>query len=160
MVSRDDMYKSGTVHTNQGEPANSVSRPTPKAKSVPGRAITQGKLLKPGGPNGQPSKLAQRSKPAAARPVPQPTARQPAAAAAAASRPVPQPMASAVNGTAAANTGAGRLPPPPPPPAPPAAKKDTWRVLYDFQGQTSSELNVTKEELVEVVQKENNGSQH
>jgi len=69
-VARDDLYKSGTVHTGPGEPPNSVSRPTPKAKSVPGKPITSGKLLRPGGPGGQPSKLAARPAPQS-RPVPQ-----------------------------------------------------------------------------------------
>src|SRR4051794_4022003 len=71
-VPRDDLYKSGTIHTNQGEPPNSVSKPTPRGKQVTARPITKGKLLRPGGPNGGPSKLA--SRPAQSRAVPQPAA--------------------------------------------------------------------------------------
>src|SRR3569833_2770359 len=52
-----DFYKSGAVHTRQGEPPSSVSRPTPKGKPVPPRPITRGKLIKPGGPGGRPSRL-------------------------------------------------------------------------------------------------------
>ena len=54
----------------------------------------------------------------------------------------------------------GRAPPPPPPPppsAPPAAKKDLYRVLYDFGGEAGNELSISKDELIEVLQKEDNG---
>ena len=52
----------------------------------------------------------------------------------------------------------GRAPPPPPPPGPPTARKDLWRVLYDFGGQAGNELSITKDELIEVIQKEDNGN--
>ncbi|KAJ4335351.1 class II myosin, partial [Didymella glomerata] len=68
------MYKSGTVHTGQGESPSSVSKPTPKGKQVAAKPITKGKLLRPGGPGGGPSKLA--SRPAQPRPVPAPAASQ------------------------------------------------------------------------------------
>ncbi|KAJ4336454.1 class II myosin, partial [Ascochyta clinopodiicola] len=71
---RVDLYKSGTVHTGQGEPPNSVSKPTPKGKQVAAKPITKGKLLRPGGPGGGPSKLA--SRPAQPRPMPAPAAAQ------------------------------------------------------------------------------------
>ncbi|KAF2858354.1 hypothetical protein K470DRAFT_278626 [Piedraia hortae CBS 480.64] len=45
-VPRDDTYKSGQIHTGSGEPPNSVSKPTPKGKSKPAKAITSGGLLK------------------------------------------------------------------------------------------------------------------
>ena len=192
-VQRDDLYKSGTIHTGQGEPPNSVSRPTPRPKQVAGKPITSGKLLRPGGPGGGPSKLASRpavSRPVASRPIPQPIPQhtsqhtpqhipqhiphpihqqpsqgtmlnyrpdpQPAAAQA---RSVPQPLA-AINGI-----GHGRSEsassisraPPPPPAAPPAAKKDTFKALYDFVGQTTNELTITKDEIVEVLSKDANG---
>ncbi|KAG9734572.1 myosin IC heavy chain, partial [Aureobasidium melanogenum] len=178
-VARDDLYKSGTVHTGPGESPNSVSKPTPKAKSVPGKPITSGKLLRPGGPGGQPSKLAARPAPQS-RPVPQarplPSGNQgppaglpaatvstPAAAAAAVQaamqqKPVPAPVA-ALNGTGHARTpsaGSARVPPPPPPPAA-APKEPQFRAMYDFAGQTSGELSLTKDEVILVTQKENNG---
>lgn len=181
-VARDDLYKSGTVHTGPGESPNSVSKPTPKAKSVPGKPITSGKLLRPGGPGGQPSKLAARPAPQS-RPVPQarplPSGNQglpaglpaatvstPAAAAAAAQaamqqKPVPAPVA-ALNGTGHARTpsaGSARVPPPPPPPAA-APKEPQFRAMYDFAGQTSGELSLTKDEVILVTQKENNGMFH
>ncbi|KAF1989576.1 hypothetical protein K402DRAFT_444649 [Aulographum hederae CBS 113979] len=151
-VPRDDLYKSGTIHVAQGEPPNSVSRPTPKGKQIAAKPITKGKLLRPGGPGGGPSKLA--SRPAQPRPTPQPAAQR------AQPKPVPQPVA-ALNGTGhARNTSASsaRAPPPPPPPAAAAAPKEpVYRAMYDFQGQTGGELSVGKDELVLVTQKETNG---
>lgn len=153
-----DVYKSSTIHTSPGEAPNSVSKPTPKGKQLAAKPITKGKLLRPGGPGGGPSKLANRPKPA-----PAPTPAAPAAAAASrrpVPQPVPQPMAALSNGAApVAPSGASRAPPPPPPPpAPPAAPKEpTFKALYDFNGQTSGELSVKKDEIVLVLQKENNG---
>ena len=171
-VSRDDLYKSGTIHTGQGEPPNSISRPTPKGKPKAGKPITQGKLLRPGGSGGGPSKLA--SRPAAARPVPQPISSQPQnpkptpaqtprpvpQPATSQSRPVPQPLA-AVNGIghsrAESASSVNRAPPPPPPAAPPSVKANTYKALYDFAGQSQNELTLQKDEIIEVLQKEGNG---
>ena len=193
-VPRDDMYKSGTIHTGQGEPPNSISRPTPKGKSKVGKPITQGKLLRPGGPGGGPSKLA--SRPAAPRPVsqaralpgqqqsaqprPVPQLPQPAASQ---SRPVPQPVAAqtrpvpqpttvqarpvpqpvaAMNGISHSRTtsasSVNRAPPPPPPGPPTAKQKDLYKALYDFGGQSANELTLQKDEVIEVVQKADNGN--
>jgi myosin-1 len=143
-VPRDDVYKSSTIHTGPGEPPNSMSKPTPKGKQIAAKPITTGKLLRPGGPGGGPSKLA--SRPAQPRPVPAPAAAQPrsipqppampqpAAAqprsipqpppmpqpAAAQPKPVPAPVAALSNGTSAhireVSAGSARAPPPPPPP--------------------------------------------
>ena len=73
---------------------------------------------------------------------------------------VPQPKQplAAVNGVGHnRNTSAGRVPPPPPPAAPPAVKKDTYKALYEFNGQSGSELSIHKDEVIEVLQKEGNG---
>lgn len=179
-VSRDDLYKSGTIHTGPGEPASSVSRKTPKGKPKAAKPVTQGKLLRPGGPGGGPSKLA--SRPAAARPVPQaqplpsqPTQSRPTPAQT--PRPVPQPVASqsrpvrqplaastlaAVNGIGHSRTESSssvNRAPPPPPTAPPAARKDTYKALYDFNGQSQIELHqLTKDEIIEVLRKDSNGT--
>lgn len=158
---RDDLYKSGTIHTGPGEPPGSRSKPTPKSKRVPGKPITNGKLLRPGGPAGGPSKVALR--PAATRPVPQQPPRaqrtvptQP--------RPVPQPVA-VINGIGhmrqESSSSINREPPPPPPPPPathPQVKKDIFRVLYDFGGQSHSEMSIHKDELLEIIRKEDNGT--
>ena len=175
-VLRDDLYKSGTIHTGQGEPPNSVSKRTPKGKPKAGKPITQGKLLRPGGPGGGPSKLAPKlaPRPAAARPVPQPMPSQPSQsritpAQTPSGRTIPQPAASqprAVSQPSAAINGishgrsdsAGRAPPPPPPAAPPAIKKDLYKALYDFTGQSANELHqITKDEVIEILQKADNG---
>lgn len=50
-IPRGDLYKSHAVHVQSGEPPNSVSRPVPKRKEGVVRPITQGKLLKKGGPD-------------------------------------------------------------------------------------------------------------
>ncbi|EKG22286.1 hypothetical protein MPH_00353 [Macrophomina phaseolina MS6] len=146
---QQDLYKSSTIHTSPGEPPNSVSKPTPKGKQIAAKPITKGKLLRPGGPGGAPSKLADRPKPT------------PAPAAAAQPRAVPQPVANLANGTHARtpSSSSGRAPPPPPPPpAPPAAPKEPmFKALYDFAGQTSGELSLTKDEVILIIQKENNG---
>ena len=153
-VARDDLYKSGEIHTSQGEPPNSVSAPTPKGKAV-ARPIASGKLIKAGGPNGQPSKMASRPAVAAVRPVPQPT--RPSAA---------QPAAQLANGVhnrnvSATSTTSTRAPPPPPPP--PAAivvpRKDICKALYDFKGASASELKgMVVGDLLEILKKEDNGT--
>jgi myosin-1 len=149
-VPRDDVYKSGTIHTGPGEPPNSVSKPTPKGRQVAAKPITKGKLLRPGGPGGGPSKLA--SRPAQPRPTP--------AAASHQTRPVPQPVAALSNGTQHGRTQSSsstRAPPPPPPAAPPAPKEPTYRAVYEFSGQTAGELSLQKGEVILVTQKEGNG---
>ena len=171
-VPRDDTYKSGTIHVGPGEPPNSISKLTPKGKSV-ARPIKSGKLLRPGGPGGQPSKMTSRPKPAA-RPVPAPT---PVAA-----RPVPQPVAAAIpsahsahnattrqvpipglpqaNGHARNDSAASSrpMPPPPPPPAPPAvADKPQVKVKYDFESPAAGQLTIKVGEVLDLSRKENNG---
>jgi myosin I len=149
-VPRDDVYKSGTIHTGPGEPPNSVSKPTPKSRQVAAKPITKGKLLRPGGPGGGPSKLA--SRPAQPRPTPSGSNQ---------ARPVPQPVAALSNGTQHGRTPSSnsvRAPPPPPPAAPPAPKEPTYRAMYEFSGQTAGELSLRKGEVILVTQKEGNGS--
>lgn len=173
-VPRDDLYKSGTIHTGPGEPPNSISKPTPKGRQIAAKPITKGKLLRPGGPGGGPSKLA--SRPAQARPVPTPAVVQPRAvpqpaafsSATPQSRPVPQPVAALSNGAGThartASASSARIPPPPPPPAaapaaPPAPPREpTYKALYDFAGQSAGELSLTKDEVILITQKENNGT--
>ena len=171
-VQRDDMYKSGTIHTGQGESPNSVSKPTPRAKQLASKPITSGKLLRPGGPGGGPSKLASRPAPAA-RPTPQnrPMPSQPAVSqqrpshqpAASSARPVFQP--NALNGMPSSHStssSTNRAPPPPPPAAAPPAMasrppKDLYRAMYDFVGSSEREMSIAKDEVIEIVKKEGNG---
>jgi myosin-1 len=131
-----------------------VSKPTPKGKQVAAKPITKGKLLRPGGPGGGPSKLA--SRPAQPRAVPQPAA-----------VPQPKPVAALSNGTSShtreVSAGSARAPPPPPPmpqartAPPPQPKEPRYKALYDFAGQSAGELSLGKDEIILVTQKESNG---
>lgn len=168
---RADFYKSGAIHCSQGEPPNSVSRPKPRGKPVAAKPFTGGRLIRPGGPSGRPSKLANgtRSTTPAARPTPgaRPT---PPSAPVAASRPQPAAQPAAAAAAAAAmslpshtrnqsSVSSARSVPPPPPPAAPVAKKTepTYKALYDFQGQSANELTLKKDDSIIVLQKEANG---
>jgi myosin-1 len=157
---QDDFYKSGAIHTSQGEPPNSVSRPMPKGKPVAAKPFSKGRLIQPGGPGGRPSRLTngttRNTKPVTqsygsasqGRNLPP----QPAAAAAAAAMSIPGHTRNTPS------SSSGRAVPPPPPPAPPAAAKEPqFRALYDFAGQSANELTLKKDDLVTVIQKENNG---
>ncbi|KAJ5424567.1 Myosin tail 2 [Penicillium cf. griseofulvum] len=163
-----DSYKSSTIHTSAGEPPNSVSKPTPRPKPVAARPVTKGKLLRPGGPGGGPSKLSQ----AARRPVPaaQPLPRsvpQPAVVPQAAAQPrvvpqpriVPQPVAAAAAAHSRNESSSSMRAPPPPPPAapPPASSKPSAKVKYDYNSDRANELSIIKGEIVEIVSKEGNG---
>lgn len=181
-VPRDDLYKSGQVHTGPGEPPNSISKKTPKGKPVAAKAITKGGLLKKstGGKlsqqaaqrTGRPVPATQPLPGASARPPTQPlpgvSARPaervvPQPVPVAQSRPqpaaVPQPVAALSNGHARNGSASNRAPPPPPPPPAAAAppKEPQFKALYDFAGQTSGELSLAKGEIISVTQKENNG---
>ncbi|KAF3905552.1 Myosin-1 [Arthrobotrys entomopaga] len=170
-VPRDDLYKSGTIHVGPGEPPNSVSRPTPKPRAKPAKAITSGGLLKKS-VNGKLSSQARgRTTPQPqARPVPQqlpggggssmvssvppsviPTATQ-----------IPQ-HGNMLNGNAgnqskSSSVVSTRAPPPPPPPPPVAAASQDpiYRALYDFAGQSVNELSLVKGEVLVIIQKEGN----
>ncbi|KAK3341322.1 P-loop containing nucleoside triphosphate hydrolase protein [Lasiosphaeria hispida] len=156
-----DFYKSGAIHTQQGEPPNSLSRPTPKGKPVPPRPITRGKLIKPGGPGGRPSRYPANRTPQA-RPSAASSRLVPSAAS---SRPVPQlrPAAAAAavsipsHTRQLSNSSAARAPPPPPPTAPARPPKIMAKVLYDFASQRDNELSIRAGQIIEIIQKENNG---
>lgn len=171
---REDFYKSGAIHTSQGEPPNSVSRPKPRGKPVAAKPFTGGRLIRPGGPSGRPSKLTNgtRKTTPAARPVPAAAASSrpiPPAAPIASSRPTPAPAAAAAAAAMGQSlpshtrnqssvSSARSVPPPPPPAAPPAKKVEpTYKALYDFQGQSANELNMKKDDVILVLQKESNG---
>jgi len=174
-VRRDDIYKSGEIRTGPGENPSSVSRPTPKGKRIPGKPITSGKLLRPGGPSGGPSKLAHRpAQPVApvSRPLPGSTAgpravpmaqQRPTSQAATMPKPAPQAYSIPMTQNHARNdstqSAASARVAPPPPPLPPAAKaaEDTYRAIYDFNGQTETELSLQKDEVVVITQKADNG---
>ncbi|KAH8102399.1 P-loop containing nucleoside triphosphate hydrolase protein [Cristinia sonorae] len=146
-VQRGDMYKSHSVHVPSGEPPNSLSRPPAKRKEGVVRPITQGKLLKRGGPSKPANASAAKPKPAA-QPLPGKSAIAPAAK--------PAPHASA----AAATSPRAPPPPParnqPPPPPPPEPDVEMYKAKFAFEGQPG-EMSLQKDDLVELVEKDNNG---
>jgi myosin-1 len=157
-VPRDDLYKSGTIHTGQGEPPSSVSKQTPRGRQIAAKPITKGKLLKAGGPGGANGKLSSRPKP-----TPQPVAPR---AAVNQARPMTQPVVAsqqATNGYGHSRnesaSSAVRPPPPPPPPvAPPAPRESTYKAVYEFNGQSAGEMSIKKDEIIIIEKKEANGA--
>ncbi|KAK0751458.1 P-loop containing nucleoside triphosphate hydrolase protein [Schizothecium vesticola] len=152
--SQVDFYKSGAVHTQPGEPPNSVSRPTPKGKPVPPRPITKGKLIRPGGPKGRPARNTPQNRTPQARPSA--ASSRPAAAAAA------TPIASAsaripVHTRQTSNSSTVRAPPPPPPSMPARPPRITAKVLYAFADVNNPAMSIGEGQVIEIVQKENNG---
>ncbi|KAJ7293040.1 P-loop containing nucleoside triphosphate hydrolase protein [Mycena rebaudengoi] len=160
-VKKDDLYKSHTVHVPTGEPAGSLSRPPAKRKPGIVRPITQGKLLKAGGPSDKPKPT---SKPTpTARPLPGKTATSAVGA--------PPPMAAATRATPAAATPkaapasaarasapapAARASAPPPPPPPPKPAANLYRAKFDFAGE-EGEMSLTKDDIVELIEQDDNG---
>jgi myosin-1 len=143
---REDFYKSGAIHTSQGEPPNSVSRPLPKGKPIPAKPFTKGRLIRPGGPGGRPSKLSNGNR----NTVPVSNSYGGAAQ----SQVTPQPAAATRS-----TPSVSRNLPPPPPPAPPASSREPqYRALYDFAGQSDIEITLRKDELVTIEKKEDNGT--
>ncbi|PPQ69790.1 hypothetical protein CVT26_014178 [Gymnopilus dilepis] len=156
-VPRNDVYKSHTVHVPSGEPPDSVSRPPAKRKPGVVRPITQGKLLKAGGPS---------KKPAASRPKPasQPLPGRPAVTSAAKPTPPPPPPAPTASTPVSSTTRSkpppapprNVAPPPPPPPPPKQPEVPRYRAKFAFEGQ-EGEMSLKKDEIVELVEKDDNG---
>ncbi|KAK2461430.1 hypothetical protein APHAL10511_005893 [Amanita phalloides] len=145
-VTKNDLYKSHTIHVPSGEPPNSLSRPPAKKRPGLVRPITEGRLLRAGGPPDKPNKTASKPKPAS-RPLPGQSVVPTAV-------PVTKPVLSASEGS---------RPPPPPPravPSPPVAaaqpKVPLYKAKYAFEGQ-ESELSLKKDDVLELVKKEENG---
>ncbi|GLB35836.1 putative TRAFAC class myosin-kinesin ATPase superfamily, myosin family protein [Lyophyllum shimeji] len=156
-ITKDGVYKSHTVSVGSGEPPSSLSRPPAKRKPGVVRPITQGKLLRAGGPSDKP-KAAPKPQPAA-RPLPGKST--PAAAAAPVIKPQPAPSTSTTAGqrqppAAPARNAAPPPPPPPPPPAPAKPEVPTYRAKFAFQGE-EGEMSLGKDDVVELVEKDDNG---
>ncbi|EPS96689.1 hypothetical protein FOMPIDRAFT_1025302 [Fomitopsis schrenkii] len=143
-VPRDDVYKSHTVHVPSGEPPDSLSRPPAKRKAGVVRPITQGKLLRKGGPSDKPA--ASRPRPAA---QPLPGKSTPAAVV----KPSIPPATSSSAPAAPSPPPVRHVAPPPPPPEPDV---DLYRAKFAFEGQ-AGEMSLKKDELYELLEKDDNG---
>ncbi|KAK0505727.1 P-loop containing nucleoside triphosphate hydrolase protein [Armillaria luteobubalina] len=155
-IKKDDVYKSHTVRVPSGEPAGSLSRPPAKRKAGVVRPITQGKLLKAGGP----------SKPSGNRPKPTVRAlpgKVTSPVSVATSTPTPKPKPKPAPSSVASSNGSRPPPapprnvaPPPPPPPPAAPAVPMYRAKFAFEGQ-DGEMSLKKDDLVELVEKDDNG---
>ncbi|ORX94706.1 myosin 1 [Basidiobolus meristosporus CBS 931.73] len=171
----DAVYKNHVVSVGEGEPANSVSMPPCKKMEVAVRPITTGKLLRKGGPS--------QSKPIPqSRPLPQEQNRFPDRSAAqprmsaqpvqAAQQPVspiaqpkivPQPVQQPINPIAeavanrAVPTRPTRANPPPAPAPPPPPSKPRYKAIYDFNTGGDGEMGLRKDEIMEILEKDENG---
>ncbi|KAH8120054.1 P-loop containing nucleoside triphosphate hydrolase protein [Phellopilus nigrolimitatus] len=161
-VPRDDLYKSHAVHVPTGEPASSQSRPAAKRKAGVVRPITQGKLLRKGGPDKP--KTASRPRPAP-RALPGKAAAAPpsfSTTSAASSPPAaPKPPPAPVVKNSSSGPPAPPPPPPPPgrpaaPPPPPEPEVPMYKSKFAFQGQ-EGEMSLSKEDLVELLEMDDNG---
>ncbi|RDB27584.1 Myosin-1 [Hypsizygus marmoreus] len=146
-VLKDGVYKSHVVHVGSGESPNSLSRPPAKRKPGVVRPITQGKLLRAGGPDK--TKTVSKPKPTA-RALPGQSAPTPVLK--------PTPSASTTTTSQRAPPAPPRHNAPPPPPPPPPAKPEvpTYRAKFAFEGQ-EGEMSLAKDDVVELVEKDDNG---
>ncbi|TDL28109.1 hypothetical protein BD410DRAFT_739578 [Rickenella mellea] len=150
-VPRNDVYKSHTIHVPSGEPPTSKSRPPAKRKPGVVRPITQGKLLRKGGPDKPVA--ASRPRPQA-QPIPGKTATPPVS--------IQKPAVATVQKPTASAAGSGRsVPPPPvrqaaPPPPPEGPDVPMYKAKFQFDGQ-EGEMSMKKDDLVELVEKDDNG---
>lgn len=133
-IAKDDVYKSHAVHVPSGEPPSSTSRPAARRKPGIVRPITQGKLLRAGGPS-------DKGKTSRPKPAVQPLPGKSAQFAAVRPTPVAPPTRNSV-------------PPPPPPPKEPEA--EVYKAKFAFEGQ-EGEISLKKDDTVELVEKDDNG---
>ncbi|GHJ90026.1 hypothetical protein NliqN6_6428 [Naganishia liquefaciens] len=153
----DDTYKSGTVNVGPGEPASALSRPMPARKP----RIKTAKKAAASTQSRSQARPAARTLPGASKPAP-PAVLGGASAAPSAIESTASAAGSAIhaNGVSKpASNGVARAAPPPPPPPPVAPSrpaKDMYKAIYNFQGQ-EGELNLTKGEMIDVKQKDDNG---
>ena len=161
-VQRDDFYKSGTIHTGPGEPANSRYKETPK---------TRAELERPPDDDDDDVYIPPPRKTPAQRSTPTPSVAQAARASAVAqsnsfatqANPVaaiPNPRIPQMNGFTQKQETRASIPPPAPPPAPvlPAGpKKDYLKALYDFDGANAGNFKISQGEIFESLKEEQNG---
>lgn len=142
-VANDDNYKSHAVHVPSGEPPSSTSRPAAKRKPGIVRPITQGKLLRAGGPS-------DKGKTSRPKPAVQPLLGKSAQLATVRPTPVAPPK------SAPAPPTRNSVPSPPPPPPPKAPEAEVYKAKFAFEGQ-EGEISLKKDDTVELVEKDDNG---
>jgi len=141
-IAKDDVYKSHTVHVPSGEPPSSTSRPAARRKPGIVRPITQGKLLRAGGPS-------DKGKTSRPKPTAQPLPGKSAHFAAVRPTPVAPPK------SAPAPPTRNSVPPSPPPP-PKEPEAELYKAKFAFEGQ-EGEISLKKDDIVELVEKDDNG---
>ncbi|CAG8658065.1 4828_t:CDS:10, partial [Gigaspora rosea] len=136
---KDDVYKSHTVSVCSGEPPNSLSDPPCQRKET--SSTTSRKSQK----NSRPTKpgVSKTSVPTSA-----PKTQQAAN--------TNKPSAS-VSGKNSTGQSSGRKPAPPPPPPPAAKSKNMYKAIYDFATEDSGELSFNKGDILEIIEKDDNG---
>lgn len=163
-IQRGDVYKSHTVSVASGQPGSSTSAPFPKKKPGLVRPITNGKLLRKGGPSENKPKPQPRPVPQA-RPLPGAEVKVPGPSSFKATTPAPPPPPPppATTLMAASARASSQKPPaaPTPRPAPvkaspePLVKK--YLAICDFETEESGEMALSKGDLLEVLQEADNG---
>ncbi|GAA5911187.1 hypothetical protein JCM6882_006601 [Rhodosporidiobolus microsporus] len=145
-IQRGDVYKSSTVSVPSGQPPSALSDPPCARKPKPKKVAAPRQTSRPtGGARPKPQTLPGGGGFGATPAAPAGIPRAPAAPA------------------AAASSGAGRVAPPPPtraaaPPPPPAEPEvEKYKALFTFETDQAGELALTKDELVEVVTKDDGG---
>ncbi|KAG2350737.1 hypothetical protein BDR05DRAFT_943104 [Suillus weaverae] len=141
-ITKDDLYKSHVVHVPSGEPPSSTSRPAARRKPGIVRPITQGKLLRAGGPS-------DKGKTSRPKPAAQPLPGKSEQFAAVRPTPVAPPK------SAPAPPTRNSVPPPPPPP-PKEPEAELYKAKFAFEGQ-EGEISLKKDDTVELVEKDDNG---
>ncbi|KAG0365135.1 class II myosin [Gamsiella multidivaricata] len=149
---KTETYKSHVVTVPSGEPADSPSWPPCGGIAKPPRPITSGKLIRKGGPSKASSSQGARRPPAATK------AATPTSPRASVQAPARTSIVSSGSSTVAS---AKRQAPPPPPPAPEAAPsppgKPMYKAVYNFESQDAGEVSFVKDDLMEILEKDENG---
>jgi myosin-1 len=134
----DGIYKSHVVKICSGEPVGSQSKPPCAVQARPTQNSTRRAAAAP------------RKTPTANRNAPRPAA----------------PAATVNNSRPMANNAGRSVPPPPPPPTqaatpppppPPAPSTPQYKAIYPFQSQEAGEIAFEKGDLLEIVEKDENG---
>ncbi|CAG8541360.1 16426_t:CDS:10, partial [Acaulospora morrowiae] len=140
-VQRNDVYKSQTVSVCSGEPANSVSNPPCQRKETSSKPKAGGKTVKPA------SKIASKTVPTRAaqtessRVVPKSPNEQKA----------PRKSSESTEKITQRTSTSARIPPPPP------SRNPMYKGLYDFMTEDDGELSFKKGDILEVMEKDDNG---